>query len=509
LEIIKTELVKFGMKIEYSSLDFKNDGSLKQISATVKQSDGGSVSFTSGELTTTNYPTFKTYPDGSFGVYSQTSVKGTVLKPDGSPLPRVAVIINNPNLSIGTVTDQNGEFKLSNVPKDAEIVFSYEGFETQKVEPDFEKEMIVSLKQKDGSIEFENSTSETRQKEQINVNESNALVIVDGKEITKDELKKIGSDKIEKIEVLKNESAKATYGEKGKDGVILITLKNSENGTSTKIEGNFIAPTSIGTNSAISGLRFSAKNIKGDSKNGTDILKGNDISIDFGNTTKQMFIDGKEASKEEVDLLNPEKIESVSMLKDEFAVKKYGEKGKNGAIEITLRKSIVGNSSKIGNISWVNNTVFSSAELDKILRLQKGDQYSKDILNRRIWTDMDGVSSIYLDKGYAFSNIETSENQTNDGTINLTFTIYEGKPAKIGKVDIKGNKRVSTEEILSNIVIKPGDLFSKIKIVQSVEAISKMGKFDSEAIKPAVIPNSQNSNGEFGTIDLVFNVKEI
>jgi outer membrane protein insertion porin family len=144
-----------------------------------------------------------------------------------------------------------------------------------------------------------------------------------------------------------------------------------------------------------------------------------------------------------------------------------------------------------------------------VLRIQKGDLFSRELINRRIWKDMDGVSTLYLDKGYVFFNLEQSENLTSDGTVNLTFTVYEGSLGKIGKLDVKGNKNVPTEEILRNILIKPGDLFNKTKIVQSVEAISNMCKFDPEAINPEVIPNSQNSNGEFGTIDLVFNVKEI
>ena len=57
------------------------------------------------------------------------------------------------------------------------------------------------------------------------------LVVLDGKVLGKgtDILTKISPDQIESISVLKNESAKAEYGDDAKDGVIVITSKKKEN----------------------------------------------------------------------------------------------------------------------------------------------------------------------------------------------------------------------------------------------------------------------------------------
>ena len=55
----------------------------------------------------------------------------------------------------------------------------------------------------------------------------NPLYIVDGKEVTSSILSALDVNKIESMTVLKNESATEVYGEKGKNGVILITLKGS------------------------------------------------------------------------------------------------------------------------------------------------------------------------------------------------------------------------------------------------------------------------------------------
>ena len=54
---------------------------------------------------------------------------------------------------------------------------------------------------------------------------------------------------------------------------------------------------------------------------------------------KPLFIiDGKETKEEILEDLSPDKIQSMNVLKGETATKKYGDKGKNGVIEITTKK---------------------------------------------------------------------------------------------------------------------------------------------------------------------------
>lgn len=66
--------------------------------------------------------------------------------------------------------------------------------------------------------------------------------------------------------------------------------------------------------------------------------KGKTISITTANADKVLYyIDGKEATIEEVNSLNPDMIESVNVLKGNDATKAYGEKGKNGVILIKTK----------------------------------------------------------------------------------------------------------------------------------------------------------------------------
>ena len=51
-----------------------------------------------------------------------------------------------------------------------------------------------------------------------------------------------------------------------------------------------------------------------------------------------VYIDGVESSKERMDNLNPDRIASMNVYKGNEAIAKFGEKGRNGVIEIKLKK---------------------------------------------------------------------------------------------------------------------------------------------------------------------------
>jgi hypothetical protein len=50
-------------------------------------------------------------------------------------------------------------------------------------------------------------------------------------------------------------------------------------------------------------------------------------------------LDGKILNKKEADKLDPSSIQQINVLKGKDATDKYGDKGKNGVVEITLKKN--------------------------------------------------------------------------------------------------------------------------------------------------------------------------
>ena len=150
-------------------------------------------------------------------------------------------------------------------------------------------------------------------------NHEKALIILDGKTISNDELKKVNPENIESVNVIKDQAALAQYGDKGKNGVVIIATKGKEivsNGVNVVIEPG----SSIKQEKQI----FNGKVIITNEKNAT--------------TQPLYVIDGKlQGSKMDVNSIPPNDIESINVLKGKTALDKYGEKAVNGVIEITTK----------------------------------------------------------------------------------------------------------------------------------------------------------------------------
>ena len=132
-------------------------------------------------------------------------------------------------------------------------------------------------------------------------------------------MESLDPNSIQSINVLKDQSATAVYGEKGKNGVLLITLKIGSVDLNTRI------PDENPDKVVLEGTAPAGSTVKIRSSDGTPF---NGLIV----------IDGIISDKNRMDGLNPNDIESVSVLKDVSATKKYGEKAKDGAIEIITKK---------------------------------------------------------------------------------------------------------------------------------------------------------------------------
>jgi TonB-dependent SusC/RagA subfamily outer membrane receptor len=147
------------------------------------------------------------------------------------------------------------------------------------------------------------------------------LYFVDGKQVKT--ISNIAPDQIESIDVLKDKSAIQKYGKKGKNGVILITMKKEEKGNikisvSDVNQGGATLPKYTGTIAYDNPgeVLHKDKNIPKDIliiKDGTEILT-------------------------DVKSVPDNEIESINVLKDSTAIKIYGEKAKHGVILINTKK---------------------------------------------------------------------------------------------------------------------------------------------------------------------------
>ena len=136
------------------------------------------------------------------------------------------------------------------------------------------------------------------------------LYVVDGKEVTSSIMSALNVNKIEAMTVLKNESATELYGEKGKNGVILITLKGSDK-----------KPITLSTKSSVVSVP------------GVNAVYLNNRRADWADV--DVFVDGEkiELSGKALDeVVSPNEIESIN-------VEKNAEDANRGKIYITTKKN--------------------------------------------------------------------------------------------------------------------------------------------------------------------------
>jgi len=129
-------------------------------------------------------------------------------------------------------------------------------------------------------------------------------IYIDGKKYDRHILDLLDPERIESVSVLKGEKAKEEYDA---EAVILVTTKIKTDLKSQKY------------------------------KLGANDNKGIYIRSYAGSPSPIIFIDGKLVDQGTLAILNPDSIQSISVLKDETALKKYGTR--SGVILIKTKKA--------------------------------------------------------------------------------------------------------------------------------------------------------------------------
>lgn len=119
---------------------------------------------------------------------------------------------------------------------------------------------------------------------------------------------------------------------------------------------------------------------------------------------------------------------------------------------------------------------------------------------------VDEVRRLYNNHGYLYAQIlpEVERIRTEDGepAVRLAWTIHEGEPAYINKVEIKGNTFTHEEVIRERIFLFPGDVYSEEALIQSYQSIMGLGFFETPLPMPQIEPT------ETGDVNVTFEVKE-
>jgi outer membrane protein insertion porin family len=157
------------------------------------------------------------------------------------------------------------------------------------------------------------------------------------------------------------------------------------------------------------------------------------------------------------------------------------------------------------NITWVGNTKYPDDVLNRILKIRKGDVYDQETLKSALTYNPNGadISSLYMDDGYLFFDVNPVEVNVEKDSIDIEIRIHEGKQATISKVTISGNTKTNDHVALREVVTRPGQLFSRDKLIRSQRQLAQLQYFNTEKMQPDVNPNPED-----GTVALKYNLEE-
>ena len=194
------------------------------------------------------------------------------------------------------------------------------------------------------------------------------------------------------------------------------------------------------------------------------------------------------------------------------------DRGK-GLIDLKVAE---GKQYRLGNFEVTGNRRYSSADIARlnpfsdstvslarrITSAVRRRTIRTGVFNQSTWDDgTEKVRNAYANDGFIYSQvrpvIDRQVGADSIPVVNLRWDITEGQPAIINRIEILGNDYTAESCIRDQIVIIPGDVFSRDRLVRSWQSLGNLGFFET----PITAPETRPAN-EQGDVDIVFKVKE-
>lgn len=171
---------------------------------------------------------------------------------------------------------------------------------------------------------------------------------------------------------------------------------------------------------------------------------------------------------------------------------RYGENLRDIYIEIEVFE---GHRYYVGDFFFTGNKVLEDDALANRVAMKRGKPFNRS----KFEMTKHFIGGAYREEGYLWVQVEEQNRYRND-TIDVTFSIVEGRPAIVRKIDIAGNGKTREKVIRREFQIYPGQKYKQSRMERSIREVMQLNYFDN--VLPDLRPHDD------GTIDLIYRVEE-
>ncbi len=167
----------------------------------------------------------------------------------------------------------------------------------------------------------------------------------------------------------------------------------------------------------------------------------------------------------------------------------------------------------VKRINIIGNEMVSDRKIKKLMQTRKKGLLSVftgsgKFNELKFQNDLAIIMSYYFDHGYVQSDIVRHTVQLSEDKkwFYITIALTEGGQFKIGKMDVSGEILNTKEEILKKFDIKEGEIFSRTKVTEGLDAVRFL--YGDEGYANVDVFPRNKLNEEDGTIDITVNIEK-
>src|SRR5438552_8791772 len=151
----------------------------------------------------------------------------------------------------------------------------------------------------------------------------------------------------------------------------------------------------------------------------------------------------------------------------------------------------------VGKLTINGTKVATEQKVRTLLKMKEGSVYSP----KQIRDDSKKIADAYGSGGYFDLQVTPQGVPAGQSTIDVKYTIEEGSPSFVQRINIVGNTRTKDKVIRREVLITPGDIFNSVRVETTKKRLDNLGYFSKVETYP-------EETGVTGRKDLIIQVEE-